>query len=124
MDKAAVLRSLLKQTHLPVVQKGIEQAGVFEFVLAVGTQRDEFCQFERQEKILDGFAGPRAFGEVAVRLRSADAVGEFVGIAEPAAHLCAVLAGGQFEGCVEVGGGDDFGAVLAFEYFEFHKTLV
>lgn len=87
-------RRLLKQTHLSVVQNGVEQAGIFEFVLAVGAQGDEFRQFERQEKILDGFAGPGAFGEVAVRLRAANAVGEFIGVAQPPAHECAVLADG------------------------------
>lgn len=118
------LSRLLEQVHLPVVQKSIEQAGVFEFVFAVSAQRDEFRQFEREEKILDRFAGPGAFGEVAVRLRATNAVGKFIGIAKPATHLSAVLSDGQFQGGVEVGGGDDFGAVLAFKYFEFHKTLV
>lgn len=117
-------RRLLEQAHLPIVQKRVEQTGVFEFVLAVGAQGDEFRQFERQEKILNGFAGPGAFGEVAVRLRAADAVGELVGIAEPAAHLGAVLAHGQPQRGVQIGGGDDFGALLAFKYFEFHSQLV
>jgi hypothetical protein len=113
---------LLEKAHLPVTREGVEQAGVFEFVFAVGAQGDEFGKFEREEKIFDRLAGARALDEIAVGLRAADAVGEFVGVAQPAPHLGAVLTSRQFEGGVEVGGSDDFGAVFAFKNFEFHSA--
>ena len=119
-----IRRGLLEKVHLAVVGKYVQQARIFEFELAVGAQGDALGELQGQEKIFEGFTRAGAFGVIAQGLGAADTVGEFVQVFEPFAHLRAVMPGRKLKHVVKVGCRDDFGAMLAFQYFQVHICLL
>lgn len=104
--------------------KGVEQTGIFQFVFAVGAQRNELCKFEREVKILERLSRTRATGEVPINLGAADAILELIHVAEPPAHQCAILTNRQLQRMVKVAGGHNFGTFFTFQNFQFHNTFV
>lgn len=106
-----------KQAQLLAVGITVEQSGVLELVLAVGAQRNELGQFQGQVKVRRLFAVARPFGKIAQRHGPADAIGELVHVAQPAADLCAVKAERLVQALVKVAGGNYFRAFFAFKNF-------